>query len=77
MADKTTEIRTPSGGLMEWGHVPYTDAVERCRTYWQFEAEKAAAVLAEIAAGQVQVFHQRGVHVWTGRREVQAPVDGD
>lgn len=70
MSEKFTAIQTVHGGLGEWGHVPPADAIAIMRRFYEGQLKQAQTVLAEIAAGDVEVFHQRGVPVATNRRQV-------
>jgi hypothetical protein len=72
MSEKVTEVRTDSGAaIADNGHLPHADAVARLRRYLEHELRVAQDGLADIEAGKVHVFHQRGVHVVHNRREVQ------
>jgi hypothetical protein len=70
MSDKTTHVNAGGHWLMLWGYVSYDEAVEQLREHYQREHDAAEAALAAVAAGDVRVFQQRGVHVARDRREV-------
>lgn len=69
MSEKYTSVETPSGCLGLWGHVEREDAIEQLRRFYQHEMD-AQRVLARIEAGEVRVFHQRGVYAPKNRHEV-------
>jgi hypothetical protein len=52
------------------GHESYADAVKQARDECMRQITAAVAALDAIDRGDVQVFHQRGIHVAKGRREV-------
>lgn len=52
------------------GHEPYASAVKQARDELVERINEAVAMLDAINSGNVQVFHQRGIHVPKGRREV-------
>lgn len=74
MSDAYTEVSTSAGGIGEWGHVEPQDAIAELRSHYEREARTAAAVLAEIDAGRVRVYHQYGP--WTAaKRRCVFPAD--
>lgn len=72
MSDAYTSIETDKGGGGEWGHVPHDEAIRRLRMHFEYEAKQAAAVLAEIDAGRVRVYHQYGPWAASNRKLVHA-----
>jgi hypothetical protein len=72
LSDNITEVHADSGAaLADYGHLAYGDAVDRLTKHLQRQRDEAVNGLADIEAGRVRVFHQRGVYVAHNRREVQ------
>lgn len=75
MSDKFTSIEAPSGGLGEWGHISYEEALGKITCYYERQLVEAQKVLHEIVQGKVHVFHQRGPYAAANRREVPRPAE--
>lgn len=73
MSDAFTEVVAGAEGVVIgiYGHESYAAAVEQARVHCERQINQAAAQLDAINRGDVQVFHQRGIHVAKGRREVK------
>jgi hypothetical protein len=70
VSEKYTHVRTDKGSLGLWGYVPYDEAVAEIRKHYESERATAEAVLGELDAGRVRVFHQLGPWAARNRREV-------
>lgn len=79
MSEKTTQVRVSGRvdyGLLLYDHQDPAEAIEQCRRMHERDAEKAAQALAAMDRGEVEVIHQRGVHVIRDQRHVW-PNGGD
>lgn len=72
MSEKYTAVQVAGTDvLLDNGHVTYAEAVASTRAHYERERARADSILASMAAGDVTVHHQRGIHIVRDRKLVE------
>jgi hypothetical protein len=75
MSEKYTSVEpgvSGCGGYGIHGHADPSAALAEARRFYEWQREQAEQVLAAIDAGNVEVFHQRGVYAGHDRERVRS-----
>jgi hypothetical protein len=72
MSEPITYVEAGPIGFHERGHVGRDEVIATLKRYLEHELEEMTKGLAAIEAGEVRVFHQRGIYAVKDRREVTA-----